>query len=463
MRRLALPLVLTVLCAAGADGGPPRLALKQCSLSGGIEALCGRFEVPENRSTTDGRTISLRVVVLPSRGATRRPDPIVHITGGPGGSAVADAAGLLSIFDGANRSRDIVLVDQRGTGSSNRLECPLPRKPVATERAVRAYVKACLAGLDADPTQYTTVHAMDDLAEVLHVLGYDKVNLYGVSYGATAAQYFLAQHPDVVRAAILDGATLLDVPIFERLAPNGERALRAVLARCARSRRCASAYPRVRHEVFEVIAALRRKPVNVQNTRIDAATAAGAIHSLTLSPAGAAEIPAIAHSARRNDWVPLALAIDRAGSGANASRQVMFLAIVCNEPWARWRPARVAAASAGTYLAERSTINARLIAAACSVAPTVRQPAWSSARIHSDAPVLFVVGGNDPQDPLAHVAGARRQLPNSRIVVLPAAGHTAVQLGCMPRVAQQFIERGNATRLDIGCLTRYRPPPFVIG
>ena len=103
------------------------------------------------------------------------------------------------------------------------------------------------------------------------------------------------------------------------------------------------------------------------------------------------------------------------------------------------------------------------LASALTGRDTARQPAWTSARIRSDAPVLFVVGGNDPQDPLAHVAGARRQLPNSRILVVPAAGHTAVQLGCMPRVAQQFVERGNATRLDTRCLARYRPPPFFIG
>jgi pimeloyl-ACP methyl ester carboxylesterase len=323
-------------------------------------------------------------------------------------------------------------------------------------------VTSCLAALDADPRQYTTAPAMDDLAEVLDALGYDEVNVYGTSYGATAAQYLIAQHPGLVRSAILDGATLLDVSIFERWAPNSERALRAVLDRCARSRRCATAYPRVRQEVFEVIATVRRKPVRAHGLRIDAATAAGTLHALTLAPDGAAEIPWIAHRARVGDWGPLTLAVDRVGDGALEARQVMFWSIVCNEPWARLRPARATSASRGTYLVARWGSNVRLSTTICSVFPRVAQPAWSKARVRSDAPVLFVVGQADPQDPLANVRNARRELPNSRTVVVPGAGHVSAQLGCVPRIVQQFVERGTAAGLDTSCVARYAPPRFVI-
>jgi len=458
---ILLGVVLAVIIPAGA-ATTHELPLHGCTLPGGTKALCVRLGVPENRAQPGGRSISLRVAVVPARERPRQPDPLVYVTGGPGGSAVDGAAGMMPVFEGINAHRDIVLVDQRGTGGSNALECPMPRGPVDTERAVRAYISACLGGLEADPRQYTTIPAMDDLAAVMKALGYKRVNLYGVSYGATAAQYVLARHPRLVRTAILDGATLLDVPIFERLAPNGERALKAVLRRCETDPRCARAYPHVRREAFEIIARLRRRPVRVQSSVIDARTAAGVLHSLTLSPAGAAEIPWIAHSASTGDWRPLAIALDSDGTGADASRQVMYMSIVCNEPWARWRPTRVTAVAAGTYLAERAIVDARLVSAGCAAVPKVAQPAWSYRRVHSDTPVLFVVGGNDPQDPLSHVAGARRELPNSRTVVVPAAGHTALQLGCMPRVARAFVERGNSERLDTRCVSRYRPPPFVI-
>ena len=452
---------LVVLVPLGA-ASPRAVPLIPCTLTGGVDARCGSFTVSENRGRPDGRAIALRIAVLPARDGGTSTDPLVYISGGPGGSAIAGAAGVLSVFSAANATRDIVLVDQRGTGGSRRLECGLPRRPAATAAAIRAYVETCLARLGADARQYTTVSAMDDLADVLAALGYGQVNVYGVSYGATAAQYLIAQHPELVRSAILDGATLLDVPIFELWGRNGERALHAVLARCAGSPRCARAFPRVRREAFEMIAALRHKPVRDGSTVIDAATAAGTLQALTRTPLGAAQIPWIAHAARSGDWTPLELAMDEQGSGGIATRLVMFWSIACNEHWARWDPARTAAASRGTYLAERTALDAALARAACAAVPKVAQPAWTTVRIQSDTPVLFVVGGADPQDPPANVARAVRELPASRTVVVPAGGHGSVQLGCVPRIAQQFIERASASALDTGCVARYAPPRFVV-
>jgi pimeloyl-ACP methyl ester carboxylesterase len=459
---LALALFLALTLVPLGASAPKAFPLVKCALPGNVDARCGTFRVPVDRARPDGRTISLRVAVVPARDGGTKADPVVYITGGPGGSATADAAGMLSIFSAANASRDIVLVDQRGTGGSNRLECPVPRTAPKTAPAVRAYVKACLARFEADPSDYTTVPAMDDLAAVLRALGYRSVNLYGISYGATAAQYFLHRHPALVRTAILDGATLLDVPVFERWGGNGDRALRQVLARCAASRPCAKAFPRVRREAFEVIAALRRKPVRAEGMLIDAATAAGALQALSRSPDGAAQIPWVAHRARVRDWIPLMLAIDERGGGGISTRLVMFWSIVCNERWARWSPERSAADSRGTYLAERTALDARLVAAACSAVPKHDQPPWTMARIRSDKPVLFVVGGSDPQDPVSHVRGATRELPSSRTLVVPSAGHGSVQVGCVPRIAQLFIERGSGAGLDTSCVARYRPPPFVV-
>ena len=275
--------------------------------------------MPENRAQPEGRQISIRVAVIPARDGGSKRDPLVHITGGPGGSSIADAAGMLSIFSTLNASRDVVLVDQRGTGASNPLTCPAPPRGFqpTDAAAVRRYMTTCFEALPGDPLQYTTAPAMDDLADVVRALGYEEINLYGVSYGATAAQYFLAQHDDLVRTATLDGATLLDVPIFELWGRNGQRALSGILDRCTKTKACARKYPRVRREAFEVIAALRKKPVRIHGTRIDAATAAGALQSLSRSPAGAARIPWVAHSARVGDWLPLELTIADGGIGSS--------------------------------------------------------------------------------------------------------------------------------------------------
>jgi pimeloyl-ACP methyl ester carboxylesterase len=419
--------------------------------------------VPENRASANGRTIGLRIAVVPARDGGTSPDALLYLAGGPGGSAIAAAIGVQQLFSASNGSRDIVLVDQRGTGSSNRLECPLPKKPLGTgPAAIRAYVKACLARFDDDVRQYTTAPAMEDVADVVLALGYDQVDVYGVSYGATAAQYLLAQHPELVRTAILDGGTLLDVPIFELWAPNGERSLRSILSRCATSPRCARAFPRVRSEFFEMMRVLRRAPVRANGIVIRPAEAAGAIQMLTRTPDGAARIPWVAHRAVKGDWDPLAFTMDEVGTGGAATRQLMFWSIVCNEPWARWNPARTQTAGRGTYLAERVALDAATTAVVCSAMPKAPQPEWSKARVRSDVPVLLVVGANDPQDPLANVRGASRELPASRTIVVPNAGHGALHLGCTARLAQQFIERGTAEGLDARCLARYAPPPFVV-
>lgn len=456
---LAAALALVPLGAAR----PAEVTLRPCTLAAGIEARCGTFVVPENRAIASGRTIRLRVAVVPARDGGSSSDALLYLTGGPGGSAIADAAGVTRLFSTTNETHDIVLVDQRGTGSSNRLVCPLPRKPLGADaKAIRAYVRSCLARFREDVRQYTTVPAMEDAAEVVRALGYERVDVYGVSYGATAAQYLLAQHPELVRTAILDGATLLDVPIFELWGRNGERSLRATVSRCATSPRCARAYPRVRSEVFEMMTALRRAPVRVDETVIGPAEAAGTIQWLTRTPSGAARIPWIAHRAAAGDWDPLLLAMDEAGAGGGETRQLMYWSIVCNEPWARWNPARTRAASRGTYLYERTAADAALAAVVCSAMPKAVQPAWSTARVRSEVPVLLVVGGDDPQDPLANVRGASRELPASRTIVVPHAGHVALQLGCASRVAQQFIARGTAAGLDTRCVARYAPPPFVV-
>ena len=463
MIRPALALLAFLAVVPLSSASASELPLVPCSVAG-VDASCGRFVVPEDRSLPEGRTVSLRVVVLPARDGGSRSDPIVHLAGGPGGSAVADAAWVASLFSAANASRDIVLVDQRGTGGSKPLVCPPPAKGTVLDPSrpatVRAYAQACFAKLKADPRQYTTAPAMEDLATVLIALGYERVNLFGGSYGATAAQYFLAQHPELVRTAILDGGTLLDVPIFELWGRNGQRALESILGRCAAAPRCARSYPRVRREVFEVAALLRRASVRAEGRRIDAAVFSGTIQWLSLSPAGAAEIPWVAHRARSGDWGPLALALERRARAGGAQRQVMFWSIVCNEPWARWNPARTAAASRGTYLAEQTANDARGAAAACAAMPRAPQPAWSHRRVRSEAPVLLLVGGADPQDPLANVANARRELPNSRTVVVPGAGHGSAQLGCVPGLVNRFVERGTAAGLDTSCAARYEPPPF---
>ena len=206
-----------------------------------LSALCGTLQVLEDRSDPSGRRIGLRVAVIPAVATVPKADPLFPLDGGPGQAATEDLGWTASVFAGVHADRDIVLVDQRGTGGSNRLVAPegpdIEGLPEAEATAiVEAWLKQVLAEMPGDPRFYTTSAAMDDLDEVRAALGYDRINLYGPSYGATAAQYYIRQHEDRVRAAVFDGGTLVDVPIFERIAPNSQRALDILLDRCAAER-----------------------------------------------------------------------------------------------------------------------------------------------------------------------------------------------------------------------------------
>lgn len=174
------------LPARGA-ASPARLQLHACHLEGVQEELrCGAWRVWENREARRGRQIDLRVVVLPAKAARPAPDPVFVLAGGPGQSAVEQAAAFAG--SALRQQRDLVLVDQRGTGGSNPLFChfygtpPDPRR-VAEEPYAPAAVTSCRRQLEkvADLRLYTTPIAMDDLDDVRAALGYDQIDLFGGS------------------------------------------------------------------------------------------------------------------------------------------------------------------------------------------------------------------------------------------------------------------------------------------
>jgi pimeloyl-ACP methyl ester carboxylesterase len=184
--------------------------------------------------TGKGRMITLRIVVIPAYGRSRAPDPLVDFSGGPGGSAVGDIPNVMSALFGLNQSRELVFIDQRGTGGSNGLSCPSPPPTLADPAQVRRSIASCLESVrrKADLRFYTSAMAAEDVAQVLTALHYTRVNLYGGSYGATAAQVFQQMSPGRVRTMTLVSGTLLSIPLFERFPLTSQQALDQVFARC---------------------------------------------------------------------------------------------------------------------------------------------------------------------------------------------------------------------------------------
>ncbi len=489
MRRLSAALFAAAL-VAGACGGasvsptpaptarPPfTLAgtpMQACTLTDAW-GVCGTLRVPEDRSDPEGRSIDIRVAVIPAISATPKPDPVFFLDGGPGGAATEDLGWTVNTFTTVHLDRDIVLVDQRGTGGSNRLVAPQAPDTSGMTLAqakdtVARWVADVLAALPGDPRFYTTSVAMDDVDAVRAALGYDQINLYGASYGATAAQYYMRQYPQHVRSVVLDGATLLDVPVFERIASNSQAALDVLFARCAADQACHTAFPDVAAEFKSIMATVTEAPVTTTVPHpwtgkpmvIDALTMAGAIHTGLLSAETSALIPLVIHEAYLGHWDAVATAIAAAmgPQSADTSQLVMSSVIRCSEAWARYDPAEVQRTGATSYDLDAQLAEARNQAMVCPYVPKGVVPADDAAPVRSDLPVLLILGQADPQDPLANVAQAPVEMPNSLTVVVRGEGHTVGHLGCMPQMVSAFIVAGTTKGLDTTCATSGVPLPL---
>ena len=175
-----------------------------------LAARCGTLVVPEDRLTGEGRTITVQFVVIRATGPHRAPDPVVYFAGGPGGSAVAEIRSELPDLLTLNVHRDLVFIEQRGTGQSNPLACPAFPDLGGGKAKLRAAVKSCLAHLHGDLRFYTTAMYADDVNQVLGDLHYAKVNLMGISYGTAVEQVFLLRHPGRVRTITTQSGSPLE-------------------------------------------------------------------------------------------------------------------------------------------------------------------------------------------------------------------------------------------------------------
>jgi pimeloyl-ACP methyl ester carboxylesterase len=449
------------------SAGPPALPLKPCTLQQLVPARCGTLAVPEDRRAPRGRKIKLFVGVVPAYGPKPHAEPIVWLSGGPGGAAASDdAAFAADTFLVANRTRDLVLVDQRGVGRSTPLVCPRPPVLTSIEQALE-YARSCLRGVKRDPRLYTTDAAMDDVDAVRKALGYRKIVLYGGSYGGTAGQVYLARHGGNVVAAVLDGATLLDVPIWQRMPLSTQAAFDKLVARCAAAAACRRDFPDVAGDLRAVLERLRAAPAEATvagttRARFDVVAAQNTLRHMLRVPETAARVPFVLHRAAAGDLDPLldvwnVIVQSELATGI----KLMYWAIRCGEGWSRDDPAEVARLGAGTSFLEAAVDDAESQRMVCSLLPKPLAAPDTGVVPRSRVPVLFLVGDMDPQDPIANVAHARRSLVNAQILVVPGAGHGSIHLGCLSSVATRFFANKRLQASDRACVAALKPPPFA--
>lgn len=477
---------------SGSDATPVRtygrIDFKPCVLTSDqgvkpVEAQCATFPVPEDRANPKGRTISLNIAWLPADDRSGGvPDPVFFLAGGPGQAATDYAAQIDMALNEVRKQRGIVLIDQRGTGRSNPLDCrddkgaPLKFDETAQldEAALSAYVGQCLKSLAgrADPRFYTTGDAIADLDAVRDALGVDKVNVIGGSYGTRVAQQYAMHYPQHTRSVVLDGVAPNRVVVGGEFAQRLQEALRKQDAQCAKLPACKARYSgNGGGDLIARLGALKARlaaaPVPVsyrdpdtnepRQDTLTADTLVGLTHGVSYVPQLSSLLPLIVSEAEQGRYEPL-MSIARFWSNqvGDTLNRGMQWSVVCAEDAPRYQPDPQ---DADTVLGPDM---ARMFFLACQQWPRGKMASNFTTPFRTDLPVLILSGELDPVTPPSYGDEVVKNLVNGRHLVLRGQGHGAMSLGCMPKLLGRFFETANAKELDANCLDSFSyVPPFT--
>jgi pimeloyl-ACP methyl ester carboxylesterase len=472
-RLLLLACVLALPLAGAADPAAAR-PLEACQIKGiAREIRCGQIEVTENPDTLGGRKVTVHFAVQPAVARDKLPDPVFVFAGGPGQSALSVAGALQPLLAPLNARRDLVFIDQRGTGRSGPLACRPPERaaPLAESLDVELQTRQivdCIGRLRAghDLAQYATWIAMRDVEAVRAALGYASINLWGASYGTRAALEYLRQFPDRVRSAVLDGMAPAAMQLPASFAVDGEHALDALIAGCAANAACRARHPDLGAGIDRLLRAtatgidikvphpLTGEP---QSGRLDRATLANLLRAPLYAPPLAAVLPYTLAQAAAGDYAPLvALSMAVGGSTSENFAEGMHFAVICAEDMPRVDAPAVAAAAATRFGTSVLDMYRRI----CRDVPVRPVPDGFYAVPAAAAPVLLLSGGADPATPPRHAEAVAKTLPNARHLVAPKLGHGISMQGCAPELVQRFIRQGNFDEIEGSCLEKLPAPPF---
>ncbi len=453
----------------------PAIAAEPCRVTGlPHEVLCGSVTRALNPAQPDSTRIEVHYVVVPALARRKLPDPVFLLAGGPGQSAISLASSVMPLFARLNNRRDIVFVDQRGTGRSAPLVCDDPQRlPVAEQAdpqrqlALLRQCREALARLPyGDLRFFTTELAMQDLEAVRRQIGAPRINLVAASYGTRAALSYQQQFPQAVRRAVLDGVVPPDMVLPASASPDAQTAFDAMLADCAHDAGCARRYPALGTAWRTWLARLPQR-VRVQHpltgedeqfllTRDMALTAVrGALYAPVLTQA----LPAAIHAATQGRVQALltlhhGLTARRGGELAMG----MHFSVVCAEDMPRL------AASPDAPGADFGRSGIDLYQSACHDWPRGEVSQAFYRLTPASAPTLLLSGGIDPAAPPRHAERVARALgAQARHVVVPNAGHGVMGQGCMPDILTHFVAAqtgAQALDIDAGCATAI-PRPFA--
>ncbi|OOG49489.1 alpha/beta hydrolase [Rhodanobacter sp. C01] len=490
-RQTAAPVAADAQKATVADGTLPpakpqtwtlgTVTLTACQLgqpNSGLSttAWCADFPVPENRDDPHGRTIKLKLALLRSRAQVASKDMLVFLAGGPGQAATDSASAVATMLDPLRAHRDVLLLDQRGTGGSNALTCkdsgdaatPGDDDSFDADK-MRSAAAECLKQLasHADPRFYTTTVAARDLEDVRKALGSPQFDLVGVSYGTRMAQQYLMRYPDAVRSVVLDSVVPNSLALGEDFARNLDDALKVQFARCTAEPACKRQFGDPDQTLYQLRDALRanphevsfRDPQSYQTVKrvLNENSLASVVRMFAYTPATAALLPLSIDAAAHGDVGPLlGQAKILSGDLAELMGSGMQYSVICSEDADLLTPRpQDANTILGTHMVDA-------LKAVCSVWPKGARPADFHQPLKTDKPVLLLAGEYDPVTPPRYAQEVAKGLPKARVLVLKGQAHSVMSAGCTPQVVQHFVEQIDPKKLDASCLDRLQPTPIFI-
>ena len=476
-----------ILLLAALAGGPvaaeddavAALQLEDCRIRAaegfpGIKARCGTLVRPEDPADPDSPALELHVAVVSALSLEPEPDPFVPIAGGPGQASTRFYAGYAGAFEEIRRTRDIVLIDQRGTGKSASMNCDVEEEIVegafSREQTIED-TRRCLAVLPHDPRYFTTSVAVQDLEALRLALGYTQFNLYGISYGSRVAQHFLRRYPESTRSVIIDGVVPPQIALGPTIAIDAQNALEAIFERCTESEACSERFPTLRDDFDRLRARLIEEPVTVsmahpvngalEDITFDDNNMAGALRLLSYSPQSVALIPLLIDEAVNGNFAPLAAQFLMISAGMAEQLSVgMHNAVVCTEDFPYFAGEAVSrVALAATYI---GPVQLDALEAICSVWPKGVLDVDFKTPVATDIPVLLLSGEADPITPPAYADLAAVDLGNALHLTGKRQGHGQAPQGCMPQVIGRFVESASFEGLQTDCLNRLFAMPFFL-
>ena len=460
--------IAALALATGASAKPVALQGKSCHLPGSEEALrCITLSVPLDYANPSGPALKLHVTVAPAFREAARPDPLFILAGGPGQAGTDVLVVLNNTFRRVRATRDIVFIDQRGTGLSGKLDCTdQPNEQSLSEAENDAAARRCIASVRAPFSAYGTASAARDIERVRSAFGYGAINLWGASYGTRLAQQYARAYPASVRALVLDGV-LAPGQVIPAAGRDGQAALEQVFRQCAADQACHAAYPALQRqyaELSERVAAGAIKldipdPRTARPLKLDMTSDRflGTIHNILYSALDTRRLPFLIDSAYHGRWGPFVArrnaAADFSADGPVA--QLLHLAVVCAEDFPRLTPQ--------LRLDDAAALTApvlKRIGSMCALMNVAPVAARAPAMI--EAPVLMLSGELDPVTPPRRALEAGKYMTRARHLVVAYAGHGVSTLGCAPRLLREFLDKPAAT-LGADCLKEIPAPTFQLG